>query len=619
MILSTLKPECRVSQESAEPRFDENYDLIVVGLGTAGSIALITAARKGLKVLGIDKLPVMGGTATAGGISSYYRGVPGGIFEELDQLAAESGRECFTETTKKFHPEAKSMALQEAAEEAGADIAFASRPIGVYLENKRVCGIRWLSPSGPRDTGSRIAIDATGDGELCAMAGCAYTHGRESDGNPQPYSHVPCWVWKVENQYRHVSQNFDAGSTVPATNGEALSEAIVHGGSLHLLESYGDEEKLLYAGRLLGLREGRQIEGEKLLRLSDYLDEKITDKPVFYESSNLDTHTQDWAFESDTVQEWLTVASLWQHEFCVPVPLETMIPVGFEGILTAGRCLSVDHDLSQAVRMQQAMQQCGEAVARAAAISLSRNIPIRKVPYPELQAELRRSGCLPVPPPDTISQQLTKDIDAVRKDLESGDSGLGIWSARQLGETARPHLRKWLSDPNSNLAKNAALALGLLNDTEALPVLRKIIRERDPHIPQNNRKLNAKRLCAALYLAGRLEDADSVENIAAILTDCIKELDVFSYAFTALLRIGAGRPEVREKVAGTVRSVLENEEFGIELPEGRCRFKEPSTAYFRIAAAGVLDRWRIPHELMRLVKPEKLTMREKGVYKKTGR
>ena len=43
----------------AEPVFEESYDLVVVGLGTAGAISLITAGREGLKVLGVEQLYVL--------------------------------------------------------------------------------------------------------------------------------------------------------------------------------------------------------------------------------------------------------------------------------------------------------------------------------------------------------------------------------------------------------------------------------------------------------------------------------------------------------------------------------------------------------------------------------
>ena len=69
------------------PSFEKAYDLAVVGLGTAGSIALITACRSGLSVLGIEQLNAMGGTGTVGGMSSYYYGAEGGFFQEIDKEA----------------------------------------------------------------------------------------------------------------------------------------------------------------------------------------------------------------------------------------------------------------------------------------------------------------------------------------------------------------------------------------------------------------------------------------------------------------------------------------------------------------------------------------------------
>ena len=65
--------------------FEENYDIAVVGLGTAGAQSLITAAKTGAKVIGIEKLSVVGGTNTAGGISHYYYGSLGGSYEEQDK------------------------------------------------------------------------------------------------------------------------------------------------------------------------------------------------------------------------------------------------------------------------------------------------------------------------------------------------------------------------------------------------------------------------------------------------------------------------------------------------------------------------------------------------------
>ena len=60
-----------IEKSNADPVFERAYDLIVVGLGTAGAISLITAGRKGLSVLGVEQLYGMGGTATLGSICGY--------------------------------------------------------------------------------------------------------------------------------------------------------------------------------------------------------------------------------------------------------------------------------------------------------------------------------------------------------------------------------------------------------------------------------------------------------------------------------------------------------------------------------------------------------------------
>ena len=72
-----------------EPVFDESYDLIVVGLGTAGAISLIAAGREGLKVLGVEQLYGMGGTGTIGAITGYYFGALGGLYKEMDEKEQE--------------------------------------------------------------------------------------------------------------------------------------------------------------------------------------------------------------------------------------------------------------------------------------------------------------------------------------------------------------------------------------------------------------------------------------------------------------------------------------------------------------------------------------------------
>ncbi|BDY06847.1 flavocytochrome c [Ferrimonas sp. YFM] len=55
------------ASSSPSPKFDEIFDIIVVGSGFAGMSAAVQAAEEGAKVLVIDKMPVFGGNSTING------------------------------------------------------------------------------------------------------------------------------------------------------------------------------------------------------------------------------------------------------------------------------------------------------------------------------------------------------------------------------------------------------------------------------------------------------------------------------------------------------------------------------------------------------------------------
>src|SRR5690606_2141771 len=109
------------------------YDLIVVGLGTAGAISAIVAAERGLKVLAIDKLNCMGGTGTAGEVLSYYFGSRGGKFEEIDNKVASYRSELYTPSVG-VNGEIKKFVMEQMALEAGVDIRYESSVTGVLLD-----------------------------------------------------------------------------------------------------------------------------------------------------------------------------------------------------------------------------------------------------------------------------------------------------------------------------------------------------------------------------------------------------------------------------------------------------------------------------------------------------
>jgi len=69
------------------------YDVVIVGGGTAGAPAGIAAARQGAKTLVVEYLHGLGGIGTMGLIGKYYYGYREGFTKELDQGLAELGGE----------------------------------------------------------------------------------------------------------------------------------------------------------------------------------------------------------------------------------------------------------------------------------------------------------------------------------------------------------------------------------------------------------------------------------------------------------------------------------------------------------------------------------------------
>jgi len=604
MILSELHNGKNLKTEIGKTSFDSEFDIIVCGLGTAGSIALIAAGRRGIKTLGIEKLNCMGGSATAGGVSGYYFGLEGGIFEEIDRKAKELQADYLTEG-RAFHADAKKYILEDEALKAGTEISYGTSVIGVFLDGKKIRGLRCVTPHGMKNISCKILIDATGDGEVCAIAGAEFRYGRASDGCSQPYTNVRYMVKDGKLGY----SNFDAGYIDPRS-GKSVSDGITHAGCLHLMERVEENERIVFAAALNGGREGRLIVGEETLCFEDVISGRVTDTPVFYEYSNHDTHSRDWAFESEILQKWLTVANLWGQNFTVPVPLGTMIARGYSGLLSAGRCISVDHDMAQSVRMQRTMQKSGEAIAAAAALSLKMNVEIKDVPYQLLRDELLKSGCLNSSFNGVL--ELINDTEILKETLASVHPGIAIWTAYVNKGNFDDMLSEWILSREENLSKHSALALGLRGNPKALPLLKKIVMERDMFIPDTKRSLRGHRMASAIYLLGELGDTELIEELAVIFKSALP-FDIRSNAMTALLKIASQKPEQRENISSLLLSVLSAPDFKIELLMKVDITVENMTEYCRILVAKHLDAWGIKHELGGMIREDKLSLREKSL------
>lgn len=181
-----------------------NYDVVIVGGGTAGCAAAYTAGMGGLKVLLIEKNIHLGGTITSALVvpamkcgehqinTEFYHA----LIEELHSLG---GQATYLDNPGWFNPELTKIALDNLMRKANVEVFFDTHIQDVILTNREIKKIliskeilsvyndkiqndnKTLSVS----IGAKYFVDATGNCEIGKMTGCEFL---QEKGEDQPVS-----------------------------------------------------------------------------------------------------------------------------------------------------------------------------------------------------------------------------------------------------------------------------------------------------------------------------------------------------------------------------------------------------------------------------------------------
>jgi hypothetical protein len=124
----------------------------------------------------------------------------------------------------------------------------------------------------------------------------------------------------------------------------------------------------------LGVRETRRIVGDYIITESD-----IREGARFEDTIGFSECAIDISGVIDAVPG---------HE----IPFRSLVPRGLDGILVAGRCISVDRMAYGSIREVPACAITGEAAGAAAALAAHSATSVRSIEVPELQRQLRTHG-----------------------------------------------------------------------------------------------------------------------------------------------------------------------------------------------------------------------------------
>jgi hypothetical protein len=417
-------------------------DLVVVGGGSAGTAAAITAARAGLRTVLVEDSPFLGGMSTGGCVGTlcgfYYREHNGDLVrlhggfaaEVMDRLAARGlcyGPVPFKTTAAVPYVPWGLKRLYDAMSRAEPRLTvyLHARFLRALVRDGAIEAVAVATRAGRVALRAPCFIDASGDAALALDAGAPVEQGEtlqypsmmfymqqvdleralprlfelndllerhfEGAGLPRRSGNlIPTGrqgeVLVAMSRVSIEGRPVDAADATELTLGEMLGREQAERCGTFLRDHMPGFERAFVSDTAprLGVRETRRIRGRYALTEDDVLGGRKFDDGVCRAAWPIELHVADgmteWRFLDDGL--WYTV------------PYRCLVPQGITNLLVAGRCLSATREGFASARVIGPCMGEGQAAALAVAAALARGTRLPDVDADELRARL---GALGVP------------------------------------------------------------------------------------------------------------------------------------------------------------------------------------------------------------------------------
>ncbi len=340
-------------------------DVLVAGAGTGGGPAGIAAARQGAKTIVCEYLYHMGGVQTEGLIGLYYFGNRVGFTKEIDEGVKKTGA---------VFSQSKSEWYRRENRAAGAEVWYGTMAHGVLVDGGRLAGVVVVTPCGERGViRCKVAIDATGNAELPAMA------GEETE-----------FITAGELALQGAGQTpRNMGASYTNTDFGFLDDTDAADLYFFALRSrYSMSETVWDQSQVLNSRERRRLVGAFYMSPLDVVNERTYPDVVVQTASNFDSH-------GHTVHENFFIEDPGHDSMMVNLPYRCMLPKKLDGVLVIGLGMSAHRDAMPILRMQPDIQNQGYAAGVAAVMALRDGVTVRAVNIRALQRHLIDKQILP--------------------------------------------------------------------------------------------------------------------------------------------------------------------------------------------------------------------------------
>jgi hypothetical protein len=391
-IASTTEVNAASVPNAAEPEVTREVDVLVVGGGTAGTIAAIQAGRAGASVLLVERNSQLGGTMTTGGVAfpglfdAWGKQVIAGIGWELVKESVELDEGNFPNFARvpQHHWQNQvftnqflyALLAEEKCEQAGVEIAYYEFPQAVAKT-----GGGWQVDCVGFGTKRRVyckqIIDCTGGAEVVGLIGLP----RLREDETQPGSYLFMLGQAHEPGRNQIHRLYVHGAD--STNSRTVTKANLTGRKTILERVRMEGARLMHLQPETGFRESYRIQGETLITVNDYTSGRVFDDAVCYAFYPVDLHTK-----SGVKPQPLKLGT-------VPtIPLRALIPKGSRNLMVAGRCVSSDRLANSGLRVQASCMGMGQAAGVAATLAAKAGATPLEVPLKKIHDLLRNHGAI---------------------------------------------------------------------------------------------------------------------------------------------------------------------------------------------------------------------------------
>lgn len=409
-----------------------DVDVLVIGGGTAGTCAAISAVRTGADTLLIEKNGRLGGTMTNAMVN--YPGlfhawgkqiIDGPCWEAIKRVFQIEGvtfPNFKANPEKHYHNQIKlnifllSAVFEQMCVESDARVLMHTMVSDIVQEDGKNVAIL-TTKEGMISVNAKVIIDATGDANIAGLMGYERIMGEEvqpgslmnhlegydvEDVNKKELQRLLQSAldkkeiyesdYQKEDMYHLLERHrllvhvtgIDGSTSQGKTKAEFRAKEVLLRLITFLKKVPGLENLFVSnVGEECGIRETYRIVGEKKINYLDYINGVVYPDAVCYSFYPIDFHVSHG------------IKQIFLKEGIFPtIPYGALIPKSASNLLVAGRCIAGDQYANSAYRVQATSMATGQVAGVAASIAALQNLAVSQVELPQLKEKLKEIGAI---------------------------------------------------------------------------------------------------------------------------------------------------------------------------------------------------------------------------------